>query len=137
MINFFQKLFLKCQLNSKKINTIDLRKWDYLCEIDDGYKRTLIQDIYSSPQKMKALCGALVHIDDKKLNRWLDSAKKIEGLDFKKKLEKRINDMNISKSQSDKLKVHVANNIAKWNEWRPVEISFDSWLSSRHSDFHN
>jgi len=137
VINFFKKLFSKGQLISKKINIIDIRRWDYLCEIDDGYKRTLIQDIYYSPQKINELCGALAYIDENKLKRWLDSAKKIEGLDFKKKLEKRVSDMNISKIQSDKLKAHVANNLAKWDEWRSAEISFNSWLSSRHSDFHD
>ena len=100
MFNFI-KFFSKKKIISPIYEVICLDKWDRLKKLPDSY----IYDIFRSTD-LQNIVIALTHSDQKMIDRFIECSKLFHK---EKLLIQLLEQSNISKNKSDKMKAHLAN----------------------------
>jgi len=100
MIDFF-KSFLRKKIICPKYEVICLDKWDRLKKLPNTY----LYDIFRSTD-LENIVIALSHSDQKMIDRFLECS---ELFHKEEKLKQLLEQSNVSKNKSDKMKAHLAN----------------------------
>jgi hypothetical protein len=114
MINFLRKKTNKNPINE----VIYLDKWNRLKKLPDSY----LYDIFRSTD-LENIVTALTHSDQKMIDRFLDYSKYFHK---EEKIKKLLEQSNVSKNKSDKMKAHLAN-ISGLDD--PARIQYNSYDS--------